>query len=96
MSGIAYFFKPKISATDTASSTTEKRPGRRSKSTKSSETPIIIEKNVQTLEPTDESPTETKIIHDEQTENPQTPTPKIKLKFNLRSQSVQDTSDNRI
>ncbi|CAF0849290.1 unnamed protein product [Rotaria sordida] len=95
MSGIAYFFKPKISATDSSSSTTEKRPGRRSKSTKSSETPIIIEKNIESIEPTNESLTETKIINDEQIENSPTPTPKIKLKFNLRSQSVQDTSDNR-
>lgn len=96
MSGIAYFFKPKISATDSTSSTTEKRPGRRSKSTKSSETPTItVEKPIETME-TETPPAEPKILVEEQTENPPTPTPKIKLKFNLRSQSVQDTSDERI
>jgi len=95
MSGIAYFFKPKISANDSASSTTEKRPGRRSKSTKSSEIPLPIEQNVQPME-TEEPISETKIIHEEQPENLPTQTPKIKLKFNLRSQSVQDTSDDRI
>ncbi|CAF3304943.1 unnamed protein product [Rotaria socialis] len=96
MSGIAYFFKPKISGADSASSTTEKRPGRRSKAVKSSETPIAIEKNVQPMETNDPLP-ETKIITEELTEeNPPTPTPKIKLKFNLRSQSVQDTSDSCI
>ncbi|CAF3781391.1 unnamed protein product [Rotaria magnacalcarata] len=96
MSGIAYFFKPKISGADSTASTTEKRPGRRSKAVKSSETPIAIENNVQPME-TNEPLPETKIITEELTEeNPPTPTPKIKLKFNLRSQSVQDTSDNRI
>jgi hypothetical protein len=95
MSGIAYFFKPKISANDSASSTTDKRPGRRSKSAKPSETPVPIKTEVQPMETEDPVP-ETKIIYDEQPDNPPTPTPKIKLKFNLRSQSVQDTSDERI
>jgi hypothetical protein len=95
MSGLAYFFKPKISATDSGSSTTEKRPGRRSKPTKSSEIPIPIEKNVQPME-TEEHIPETKIINEDQPDNPPTTTPKIKLKFNLRSKSVQDTSDDRI
>jgi hypothetical protein len=105
MSGLAYFFKPKISANDSASSTTEKRPGRRSKSAKTSELPpVTIEKNVvEPMETNDPLP-ETSIIHEEQQqqqqeqqpENPPTQTPKIKLKFNLRSQSVQDTSDDRI
>jgi hypothetical protein len=95
MSGIAYFFKPKISANDSASSSTEKRPGRRSKSAKSLEIPVTIDKNVQPME-IDEPIPETKIIKEEQPENPPTQTPKIKLKFNLRSQSVQDTSDDRI
>jgi hypothetical protein len=94
MSGIAYFFKPKISANDSASSTTDKRPGRRSKLTKPTETPPApIEKEVQPMETEDPVP-ETKIVHEEQPENP--PTPKITLKLNLRSQSVQDTSDDRI
>jgi hypothetical protein len=97
MSGIAYFFKPKINANDSASSSTsEKRPGRRSKSIKSSETPITIEKNVVEPMETNDTITESKLINEDQPENPPTATPKIKLKFNLRSQSVQDTSDDRI
>lgn len=91
MSGIAYFFKPKISATDSTSSTTEKRPGRRSKAVKSTEISTNIEKNVEPMETNEQPIPEAKIIPEEQTENP--PTPKIKLKLNLRSQSVQDTSD---
>ncbi|CAF3705373.1 unnamed protein product [Adineta steineri] len=93
MAGIAYFFKPKISAADsTTPSSTEKRPGRRSKTIKSSETPLIIEKPVESME-TDDNVTETKIINEDPLDNPPTQTPKIKLKFNLRSKSVQDTSD---
>lgn len=95
MSGIAYFFKPKISTTDSTSSTTEKRPGRRSKSIKSSEIPLIVDKNVQPMETDDLAP-ETKVTNEDRPENLPTATPKIKLKFNLRSQSVQDTSDDRI
>lgn len=111
MSGIAYFFKPKISANDSASSssTTEKRPGRRSKSTKSSEIPVTTEKPIEPMETNDPPPppppppaAETNTIQEieeeqqpQQLETPPTQTPKIKLKFNFRSQSVQDTSDDR-
>ncbi len=95
MSGLAYFFKPKISGTDSTTSATEKRPGRRSKAVKSSEIPLATESNVQLME-TEEPLPETSIIQEEQAETPPTTTPKIKLKFNLRSQSVQDTSDDRI
>lgn len=96
MSGIAYFFKPKISANDSASSATEKRPGRRSKSIKSTEIPVTNEKTVVEPMETSEPPIpETSIVQEEeqQPENPPIQTPKIKLKFNLRSKSVQDTSD---
>ena len=97
MSGLAYFFKPKIIATDSASSTTEKRPGRRSKLTKSSEALISPEKSVQPIEKSDPV-IGTNVSNEDQVVNSPTPTPtpKIKLKFNLRSQSVQDTSDDRI
>ena len=105
MSGVAYFFKPKISSNDSGSSssttTNEKRPGRRSKAVKSSET---TEKTIQPMETEAPPPPplpppsipETNTIPSEQTETPPIQTPKIKLKFNLRSQSVQDTSDDRI
>jgi hypothetical protein len=99
MSGLAYFFKPKINATDSASSstaTTEKRPGRKSKATKPLEILVAIEKPIQQMEIDDNNIPEMKIINEEQPENPPTTTPKIKLKFNLRSKSVQDTSDDRI
>jgi hypothetical protein len=45
---------------------------------------------------TEEPIPETNTVKEEQLDNPPTTTPKIKLKFNLRSQSVQDTSDDRI
>lgn len=91
MSGLAYFFKPKITANDSTSSTgsTEKRSGRRSKAQKSTE---CVEKdviNVTPVEPITEVSEQTEPLLPN-------PTPKIKLKFNLRSQSVQDTSDDRI
>ncbi|UJR26076.1 hypothetical protein I4U23_007422 [Adineta vaga] len=108
MSGLAYFFKPKISATDSAStSSTEKRAGRRSKASKSSEIPVTVEKPVESMQ-TDDNIPETKIILEEeeqpppppppqqQPENPPTQTPKIKLKFNFRSHSVHDASEDRI
>jgi outer membrane biosynthesis protein TonB len=105
MSGLAYFFKPKINPTDsnTSGATTEKRSGRRSKSTKPAE---IVEKPpapVETVEPVPEVTPEPEVtpvpevnpVPEEQPENLPSTTPKIKLKFNLRSQSVQDTSDDR-
>ena len=93
MSGLAYFFKPKINPTESTSSATtaEKRSGRRSKSSKSAE---IVEKPPTPVEAVEASP-EVKPMAEEQVENPPSATPKIKLKFNLRSQSVQDTSDDR-
>ena len=103
MSGVAYFFKPKITANDSnSSSTTEKRPARRTKHVKSSEIPIPNELEPQPMEAEAPLP-ETKIIHVEEDQQQQqqpeaqTPTPKIKLKFTLRSQSIHDsTSDERI
>lgn len=94
MSGLAYFFKPKISGNDSNSSTTEKRSGRRSKSTKPLEVSVPVEKDVQPAETPEEPVPETKIVpvESQPTSSP-TPTPKIKLKFNLLSKSVQDTSD---
>jgi hypothetical protein len=72
MSGLAYFFKPKISATDSGSSTTEKRPGRRPKSTKPSEIPIKIEeKDVQPME-TEKPIPETNTVKEEQLDTPST------------------------
>jgi len=164
MSGIAYFFKPKITGGDSSSATTEKRPGRRSKASKSAETadktapppPASVQETIpETVpessttaerspeigpppepehqpepvpetqpepqpetqpEPQPEPPPEPQpepqpesqpqselkpvivTTEEQSTENvpSPTPTPKIKLKFNLRSQSVQDTSDDRV
>lgn len=94
MSGLAYFFKPKISSNDSNSSTTEKRSGRRSKSNKPLEVAVPAEKDVQPTEIIEEPIPETKIVPEEpQPMSSPTPTPKIKLKFNLLSKSVQDTSD---
>lgn len=100
MSGLAYFFKPKITGADStssaaSSSSADKRPGRRSKASKSSETPATVEKDDEPME-TNDPPAEPPTVAEPQSDNPPTPTPKIKLKFNFRSQSVHDASEDRI